>query len=549
MIENYQYPELFLRFPVLRKNLAWISLGNFPTPVKQLKGVGNGNLWVKQDGISSPLYGGNKIRKLEFILAEVEKRKANHVVTFGGIGTNHGLATAIFCNRLNIGCTLLLFRQPVTDYVRNNLLLFHRYGAELVYCKSLFHCALSWYTSQRIRHPGAYFLFAGGSNPCGTVGFVNAAFELKAQIEQGILPEPSVIFCPAGSNGTLAGLSLGAAMAGLKSKVMGVQVSVSHVGPFPACTKGETRKLMHATYRYMKERDPDLPKINIESPTLLGDYLGEGYGYPTDAGDDARKEMKKAADIDLDPTYTAKTFAAVLDYSDTHGFRNQPILYWHTYNAIDLSMQVKNQDYRHLPPSLQTFFKEENRAEKRMPRRAQITAGMEAPDFSFTSPLRGDLRFYDFLGSGGVLLIFLRYMGCPLCQMKIDGFISSQALLEERELNLLIVLQSPPESVQAFYGETGIPFTFVCDPDEKIYQLYGVEPGSIFQYLTPGVIKKALKAKKKGYRHGKKEGREMQLPALFLVDPDGKVEYAFYGRHVGDVPDHAGLFDIIDRRR
>ena len=359
MIEGKEYPKLFDQYPGLKENLAWIPLGDFPTPVKQLDGLGYDNLWVKHDGVSSSIYGGNKIRKLEFILAEVKKRGAGHVVTFGGIGTNHGLATAIFCSRLKIGCTLLLFRQPVTGHVKQNMLLFHRYGADLVYHKTLFHCALSWYTSQRIKHPGAYFLFAGGSNPTGTVGFVNAAFELKAQIEQGLLPEPAVIFCPAGSNGTLAGLSLGMAMAGLKSTVIGVRVSVPRVGPFPACTAGETRKLMQATYRFLKKHCPDLPEIEIETPTLLGDYLGKGYGYPTDAGKRACETMKDKAGIDLDPTYTAKAFSAVLDYCNANKKQNQPVLYWHTYNAVDLSPQVENLNYRELPVTLQPFFEKD----------------------------------------------------------------------------------------------------------------------------------------------------------------------------------------------
>jgi D-cysteine desulfhydrase len=229
MSDAFSHPILFRHFPDLEKRLDWILLGDFPTPVRKLERLGFDNLWIKNDGLSSAVYGGNKIRKLEFILAAAKSRNVGRVITFGGIGTNHGLATTIFCKRLGLSCTLLLFEQPVTRHVKNNMLLFKKYGADLVFYKSLFSAALAYHTIWRIRHPKACFLFAGGSNPLGTIGFVNAAFELKSQITAGDLPEPAVIFCPAGSNGTLAGLSLGVSLAGLRSRVVGVLVSVARV--------------------------------------------------------------------------------------------------------------------------------------------------------------------------------------------------------------------------------------------------------------------------------------------------------------------------------
>lgn len=115
-------PILFREYPELEKKLAWIALGSFPTPVQQLQHLGYENLWIKRDDLSSPIYGGNKIRKLEFIPGHVnKKRKTAKVITFGGIGTNHGLATAIFCDKLNIPCKLLLLSSvrldPAAPYV------------------------------------------------------------------------------------------------------------------------------------------------------------------------------------------------------------------------------------------------------------------------------------------------------------------------------------------------------------------------------------------------------------------------------------------------
>jgi D-cysteine desulfhydrase len=356
--ENSEIPFLFRNYPELKQKIAWLPLGTFPTPVHQLHRLGYENLWIKRDDLSSLVYGGNKVRKLEFILAEARKRNTRHIVTFGGIGTNHGLATAIFCDRLGIDCTLLLFRQPVSGHVRRNLLLFEKYHAVTIYKKTRWRTVLAYYLLHRIRHPGACYVFAGGSNAVGTIGYVNAAFELKEQVDNGEIPEPAVVFCPLGSGGTLAGLSLGFALAGLQTRAVGVRVSESHLGPFQACTERTVEKLMNKTYGYLKKRYRRLPDLTVRKPSIVEDYFGGGYGVSTQAGSTVCRLVKKEEGITLDPTYTAKTFVAVNDYCQKQGRDSGPILYWHTYNSVDLSGQVDSVDYRNLPKALQVFIKE-----------------------------------------------------------------------------------------------------------------------------------------------------------------------------------------------
>ena len=96
-----------------------------------------------------------------------------------------------------------------------------------------------------------YTLGAGGSSPLGTIGFVSAAFELKKQIEEGLIPEPEIIICPLGSNGTMAGLTLGVQLAGLNIKVIGIRVTSSHIGPFESCTKKMVTSLMNKSLELM----------------------------------------------------------------------------------------------------------------------------------------------------------------------------------------------------------------------------------------------------------------------------------------------------------
>ena len=356
--EKSDTPFLFRNYPELKEKIAWLPMGTFPTPVHPLHRLGFENLWIKRDDQSSPIYGGNKVRKLEFILADARQRHTRHVVTFGGIGTNHGLAAAIFCDRLGLDCTLLLFHQPVTRQVKQNLLLFEKYHAVTIYKKTRWRTLLAYYLLFRIRRPGACYVFAGGSNATGTIGYVNAAFELKEQIDNGEIPEPAVVFCPLGSGGTLAGLSLGFVLAGLQTRAVGVRVSQSHLGPFQACTESTVAKLMNKTYGYLKKRNRRLPDLTVKKPSIVENYFGGGYGVPTLAGNKVCRLVKKKEGIALDPTYTAKTFAAVFDYCREQGRDPGPVLYWHTYNSVDLAAQAESVNYRNLPKALQVFIKE-----------------------------------------------------------------------------------------------------------------------------------------------------------------------------------------------
>ena len=343
-------PPLFERFPSLAGRVPWLALGELPTPVERVPGLGGGRLWVKRDDLSSRRYGGNKVRKLAFVLADARRRGRRSVVTLGGIGTHHGLATAIFARPMGIGCRLLTFRQPVTVEVRDNLRLLSRFGAEVADCRTLFNTLLQFFLIERLRRPRAYFLFAGGSTPLGVLGFVDAALELKIQIEAGRLPPPAAVFCPTGSNGTLAGLTLGMRLAGLDARVIGVRVTAAHCGPFPACTPQTGRRLMAAAWRLMRAHCPSVPPVDLSAPRMTGTFFGTGYGVPSEAGRRALALARDAAGLGLEPTYTAKTFAAVLDYLENGG--PGPVLYWHTYNGVDLSAEAAAADLRRLPPAL-----------------------------------------------------------------------------------------------------------------------------------------------------------------------------------------------------
>lgn len=353
-------PAIFERFPELEEKIPWLPLGAYPTPVQRLASLGHDRLWIKREDLSANVYGGNKVRKLEFILGDVMRRGAKRVVTIGGIGTNHGLATAIYSGKHGIGCTLALFDQPVTAHVRQNLLLFHRYGAEMVHSGSMFRSGAQYYIFQRLRHPLSYFIYAGGSSPPGAIGFVSAAFELKKQIDDGMMPMPRYIFCPLGSSGTMAGLALGARLAGITAQVIGVRVTRDALGPVQLATPQTVANLMGSTYRMLKQNCPSLPDTDICRPHVIHEYFGGEYGLPTAAGTHALRLFREREGIILDPTYTAKTCAALLDFIKDPWRSKDTVLYWHTFNSRDLSAEAGSVDYRDLPREFHRFFMDQH---------------------------------------------------------------------------------------------------------------------------------------------------------------------------------------------
>jgi 1-aminocyclopropane-1-carboxylate deaminase/D-cysteine desulfhydrase-like pyridoxal-dependent ACC family enzyme len=351
-------PVLFEKHPGLSGRIPWMRLETSPSPVERLEHFGHEHLWVKRDDLISPVYGGNKVRKLEFALAEALSKGKSGVVTMGGIGSNHALATSIFCQRLEIPCTLLLYDQPVTLYALQNLKLYSRYGADIVYQKTILRTGLDFYVTGRVTRRNAAFIYSGGSSTAGTLGYVNAGFEIARQVGEGLMPEPDYLVCPLASNGTMAGLMLGLALAGMKTRVVGVLVAMTHFGPVPLNTKGTVTRFMRDALRLMREASPEVPDIALPEPVILEGYLGKGYGYPTDAGNAAIEAFREAGGIRLDPVYSGKAASGMLDFIEDPGHRDDIVLFLVTYNAVDMSAEAAAVDYWDLPPELHKFFEE-----------------------------------------------------------------------------------------------------------------------------------------------------------------------------------------------
>ncbi len=329
------------------------------TPIEPLapRGVPAGALFVKRDDISCALYGGNKPRKLEFVLGAARARGSRRIVTVGALGTHHGLATALLARTQGIATSLALVDQPVTDHVRHQLHALAASGAELRYGRNVAGAALqvAWVLARStLRGERPYWLGAGGSSPLGTVGFVAAAFELAEQIRSGGAPTPAEIYAPVGSGGTVAGLRLGLQLAGLPIPVVGVLVT-----DLLAPSRPRLARLANATARLLRRADPSVPatRVRAEDFELCTAQIGRGYGSPTAEGHRALERVAEVG-VALEDTYTAKCMAEVLARIDD-GRGRLPALFWNTYSSIDPPRSA-DADERSLPAPLRRLLADES---------------------------------------------------------------------------------------------------------------------------------------------------------------------------------------------
>lgn len=225
-------PLLHQRWPELAESLPHLPLGDVPTPVRPLAGLGcQSPLWLKDEsGYGHGGWGGNKVRKLEWLLPEAHRRGARTLLTVGGLGTNWGLAAALYAPEQGLTVALALIDHPVDGHTRAQLRRLRASGATLhfLHTKTRLILAAPWLFARHSSMRGPtlpYFLPAGGSSPLGTLGYVETALELAAQVSNGLLPEPGWVVTAVGSGGTAAGLALGLRLAGLRTRVLGIVVN------------------------------------------------------------------------------------------------------------------------------------------------------------------------------------------------------------------------------------------------------------------------------------------------------------------------------------
>jgi D-cysteine desulfhydrase len=290
-------------------NLTPLRLAQRPTPLEDWSSLLPG-LRIKRDDLTGSTLSGNKVRKLEFLMAHAQALGKSYVVTCGGLQSNHCRATAVAAAQLGMGCKVLLRTATVPqpwDAATGNYRLMRAVGADIE-----FVTPAEYQDRARLLATAAgtrgYAIPEGGSNGLGAFGYITAAEELVAQ--WGDDPPTSVV-CATGSGGTLAGLAIGLAKVAPSVPAWGVAV----------CDDAPTfQRIAARASAEACEWDASLPRLGEADFNVLEGYVGRGYAL---SSSDEQATLMKAGrrGLVLDPVYTVKAFRAVLAQEPAFGPR------------------------------------------------------------------------------------------------------------------------------------------------------------------------------------------------------------------------------------
>jgi D-cysteine desulfhydrase len=330
---------LFDAFPSLARSLPRVALGSFPSAIEDASSIVDGApAWIKRDddftraesydgSEAARLFGGGKLRKLEFFFGEARAKGARTMVTFGGVGSNQALATAILGRAFGFDVHLYLAPQPPSSLTTSNL------GADAATHATmrLFSSVMEAEAQAAREAAGDATLYAippGGTTPLGTIGWVNAGMEIASDVRAKTIDAPKRIYVALGLGGTTTGLAIGCALAGLSTEI--VAVRASNLTTVSAAT---LRSIHDRTVAFLRARDASFPAISFDATRVRidGRFVGRGYGFPTAAGDDAIERARSRQGWSLDPVYTGKALAALI--ADADAGARDPVLFWNTASS------------------------------------------------------------------------------------------------------------------------------------------------------------------------------------------------------------------------
>jgi D-cysteine desulfhydrase len=312
-----------------------LNYGHYPTPIEELPrlrealGASAPRIFIKRDDYTGPGFGGNKVRKLEYVLARAKADGVEVAITCGGVKSNHARVTAALCARLGLRCVLVLNPAAVMfeGLSPASLDVDERFGAEIIRVSNREERNTTLEAvADRLRGEGkrVAVIPLGGSVPLGALGFVRGVEEAKAQLD-AMSARIDFIFHSSSSGGTQAGIR-----AGCQLFDWGVRdIGVSPDDP-SASIAGEVARVIRGVGEMLGiELD--------EAATVLDEYTGAGYGIPTPAGEEAIALLARTEGIVLDPVYTAKAMAAMIDWIRRGKLGpSDNILFWHTGGQLAL---------------------------------------------------------------------------------------------------------------------------------------------------------------------------------------------------------------------
>ncbi len=307
------------------------SLATYPTPLEEMPRLSQKYqrcLWVKRDDTLGPALGGNKVRKLELLIADAQASRHQKVVSFGGLQSNHARLTAAAANRAGLECHLFFFEKRPKELV-GNLAINHLLEAKMHFIPLGGSGGMSLETSIRLVQwlsrlwvGRNYFIPVGGHHWLGCLGYVRAALEIYQQVLEQALGN-ALIIVAAGSGGTLAGLLAGFQLLGAPIQVLGIDVGKLWRG-FPDSIAHLASQICEKLGEPHTFRAADVPLIEHR-------FVGAGYAIPSQEGMDALCIAAELEGLLLDPIYTAKAFAGMLTLITEQYFaKDQTLVFLHT---------------------------------------------------------------------------------------------------------------------------------------------------------------------------------------------------------------------------
>jgi 1-aminocyclopropane-1-carboxylate deaminase/D-cysteine desulfhydrase-like pyridoxal-dependent ACC family enzyme len=347
---------LLERFPTLGEQLPRMHLASLPTPVRDFSvklDAGDRNISVKCDDLTGVIYGGNKVRKLEYIFPRAREKKCRRLATFGAVGSNSALATALYARQAGFECTCFLMHQAKTAQIPATLNMHIENGTELIRYGGPYHKRVRT-LRDHLWNRNAWVIPMGGSSWRGTVGFVAAGLELAGQIADGEIPKPDRIYVGTGTMGTAIGIALGLAIAELDTEVHAVRASVTDI-----TNDHLLKKLTEKTVLMMQRLDDAVPAdlANRTNIRLRNSFFGEGYAHTTPEAEEAITFANEQMNIRLESTYTGKAMAALLADLREPGTESLNILFWNTYYAMPVTVPTDHPlDEKALPEEFLRYF-------------------------------------------------------------------------------------------------------------------------------------------------------------------------------------------------
>jgi L-cysteate sulfo-lyase len=319
-----------------------IQLGHWPTPLERMPRLSNElsgpNLWVKRDDCTGLATGGNKTRKLEYLLADAINKGADCIVTYGAIQSNHARQTAAACAKIGLECHLILSKRVdwnYSSYLRNgNALLNKIFGAQ-TYALELdeFEARRSEILADLAeKNKKVYEIPPGGSNEIGAVGYAKCFSELNNQAKLHNISIDQIVHASA-SSATQAGLVFGANCLRSKTQIMGINV----FHPDPATLTNRVKSLVEK----MRQQYPESAGQTEAEVHINHAYFGKAYGQPSQACLEAIAMAAELEGLIFDPVYSGKALAALIDQTNLGNFNHHDnVVLIHTGGTASLSAYV-----------------------------------------------------------------------------------------------------------------------------------------------------------------------------------------------------------------